>query len=957
MDENLNLQNDKNLPEDPEKIINKPIDNETDGSACSSMAKNAKQKEPLTTKKKVLLYGALFLSIFLLCLCAGFLYGYFNYKKTHAAAEELNYINAELYSPDDYYLYQKLVSPKYAYENDRYFAVLENGGLDGDKHSITVYDKVNRIYREFKAKDYGITEFNDLGKIAVYSAESGDYVIFQHDLKLFSINIKTGVKADVVSADAPGSAISVRTFDYCGGKNFIIAKDNSVNIFSVLSAEENSIILKQSDSTGGDTRPSSNPQSCVALNNNYYFYNVDSKIYKVSLNPPFSGAEEAFSAGSSISNMAASADKLFFISNGRVLYLDIADFKASPKVALENLSSDKLGYIELPESLFVYNEELAVIDRSTATIQFFTTTADGGNNFTFTGKAVATNEKTDNRIYKNTTSSSLYGKNLAFFSGSGVKIVNLTTGEFTEFPISLSNATDFRLLSLGDKSVVVSDGVNVYYKKINGKDESFTEIPDINTEKSVSIYSSSYIFGKYFFLSMGATGKYLTVVDEDSLEVTRQRLNIENSIIAGGGFMTVDADGYLYIYVKSSNSVYKYSVTSNTSEETAANDPIVLTHVKTYDIDFNNLEYAVSLSVDLCENVYALSNNNRIAKIAADGTVKFFNLSLNENLSRYGGAADKKASNLALNYDNKTAYIIYSEQSFILTTDDLENESADNILKPEGLSLSAANGNPDVKKVTVGGKCAFRVNLDKERVFGYEKQLFATDKEYLLIGETGNGYGILLSGEGAGTEILLVKSSEITSGEIIPDDLSVMKVVSSSVNLYRYPVITQNNLCCIYTGEDKPVRLEVGTVIEVVKTFDFNGKTYYYVGCTVNDDEYSGFIPATFTADEIINKTAPKNYKLKQVAVGTVVYDKDMNEVYTFDAVTSVKAGEEENGYVTVIYKKDGTYYSGLIKASDVIKNKDDSLKNFLLITLSTFALFIVAVFFINKKKTYVTES
>ena len=68
MDENLNLQNDKNLPENSAEIINNPIDNEADGSAYSSMAKNAKQKEPLTTKKKVLLYGALFLSIFLLCL-------------------------------------------------------------------------------------------------------------------------------------------------------------------------------------------------------------------------------------------------------------------------------------------------------------------------------------------------------------------------------------------------------------------------------------------------------------------------------------------------------------------------------------------------------------------------------------------------------------------------------------------------------------------------------------------------------------------------------------------------------------------------------------------------------------------------------------------------------------------------------------------------------------------------
>ncbi len=881
-------------------------------------------------KKKILLYALAMLVIFALSLGAGFLYGYFSYKAKNANAEELNVITPTLYSPDDYYLYQKLVSPKYSYETDGYFAVLENGD---DKHVITVYDKNEKIYHSFKAEDYGLSNFTNIGKIAIYSSKKGDYVIFQYDLKLFSINIKTGKKANVVTDTDPSSALTLRSFDY-NGKYFIVAKDNTVNLFGILSDEPDSIILSQMN-----VSEKSNQQSCVAINDDFYFYNVNSTIHKVSLAGFID--DESTPANSSISSMAACSDKLFFISDGNVMYLTTSDFKAVPQTAVKNTSSSLLGNVGVPESVSVYKDQLAIVDATSSTVQYFST--DAKKDFAFTGKAVATNEKTYNRINKATTATSLYGKNVAFLSKGSVKVVDIATGVFTDYGFDYGNFDNIALLSLGESSVAISNGANVVFRKF-ASDEWI--VKDVSRSDPTTIYASAYIFGNYYFLSTGASGDYLIVFDEETFTLNRRKINIEKGIIGSGCFMTVDADGYLYIYVKSSNSVHKYEI----SEE------FDLTLVNDYAVSFGNLEYALSTSVDLCGNFYALSNNDRIAKLSPDGTVKFFNLKLSVNLTENGGVANKKASSFAMNYDNKSAFIVYSEQSFILTTDLLENESADNILKPEGLTLSSSNGNAAISKVSVTGKSAFKVNLSKELVFGYEKQLFATDKEYLIIATTVNGYSVLLAGDDYGdTEILLVKTSELSGEQVSPTDENKLKVVSSAVNLYYYPVITQANSCCI--NDEAVIRLKVGDVIKIEKSFDFNGKEYYFVQCSVNGNDYSGFVPSSFTADGIVNKTKPEDYRIEKVNDGAKIYDENLIEVDVIDNVSSVKVGSSKDGYATVVYKKDGAYRVGLIKESDILTESSDSLKNFLLISLSTFALFVVAVFFINKKKTYVSEN
>ncbi len=887
---------------------------------------NKKTELRISKKKQVLIYVLVFLGVFAISLTLGFLYGIDRYVKS-VTGEEANFCQLELLSPDDYYLYQKLESPKYSAENDSYFAVLENSDT---VHRITVYDKTEKDYYTFDADSYGFTSYANISKIALFSSNGNDYVVVQYDLKLFSINIKTGKKTNIVEEADPANAITSRSFDL-NDQNFVIAKENTVNWYVVSSNENDNVILKKKFAS-----ENSNQQSCVCINENFYFYNVSSTVYKVNLIS--NTVENSTVIHSSINSLTANKDRLFFIAENNVYYIDINDFKAEPNIGIENTVNNVLGKISSPISISVYKDTLSVIDGKTATVQYFDSV-----DFTFTGKAVATNETTFNRISKNTLSMSTYGNKLAFLSNTSVKIVDLSTLTFSEHVFPATSFNTISIVSIGNDSITVSNGEDIFFKKFS--QNTWTAF----SQEKNTFYTSSFMFDKYYFLSSSTTGDYLTVFNENDFnDFVCYTLNAPKGSIDKGSSLTVDIDGNIYFY--NGLTVYKYVLDGND-------------YVFETDFDLNvpslKSEEVFKIGIDLTKNVYALATNNRVFKIDPQGNQTTFNLVLSDNLTEKGGIGSHKANDFSMNFDNKNVYFIFEGESFILSTTNLENQSSDNIEKPTTLSLSGETGDLTVKKVIIENVSAFKVNLEEENVFGYEYQFFTTDKEYLLIGETSNGYAILLSSSvGSNSELILVDKEKLPTEQVSLTTEDCVLVVSSSVNLYHYPIITQDNSCCIY-GDEKPVRLDVGTALNVSKSLNFNGKAYLFVNCQVNGKTYEGYVPKDFTSNEIFNELLPQKFQLVKIKNGTKVYNGENEPIYTFSKVTSLLSAKntENEDTLIVIYDDNGTRKLGVIEKSYLVKNTTDSVKNYVLIILSVVALFLVALFFIYKKKTYVTEN
>ncbi|MBO5285822.1 MAG: hypothetical protein J6B16_02880 [Clostridia bacterium] len=856
----------------------------------------------------------------------------FAFKTTPAQADESTKVETEIFSPNDYFEYYALKSPKYVYEDDKYVVFIEDD--TSVKQTITVYDKTIMAYKVFDD-----INFTSIGKVIVYTSKKTDtpidYLIFQNYLRIYSLNIATGeVKSVVEAKDNSEEDLSSFTFDY-NGEFFAVSTTEDIILYTVSSDDKGRIELK---ATSFNKSFTSTEDVYVALNGKNLFYNLGQSLYSIDLNDVKAGLNpdgvEVAMTSSAFSFLIADETKLYYIANKNISYFDINNFDNGANIAIKNTYFSKLGDVASPYSISFYNGNLLVVDNASNTIQEFSS-----DTFEFTGKAVSTVQYADNRVNANSSGISLYNKTLAVLSPTKVQIIDTVTKKFTDINFTAINPT---MITLGKDKVVIANQNNIEYINYKNFDANKPDWTHVTVKEN--IYGVDYQNDAFHFISADNGNYSLLSFSENDFTLKTTIISVnEPGFIAEGSKLAVDLDGNAYIYNNPNTAIKKFELKDGT-------------YLKTK-------EYTVSTSLgidtDLFGNLYSLSTGNTITKIDVEtDEVSSFTLSVSENLTKYA-SVNSNANAFALNFDDSTVYFTFAGHSFVLKTDGLQNYAVDNIVAPTISELIPTDENADnqVKKVVVTGKNLFNVDFPLENAktinyFTYNERYPATDKEYVVAKELDKFYILL-----ATDEVVLIKKTDISadSFESVTSLEEKAIYVSTNVNLYYFPIMSFENAYCVKLN-NTPVRFEVGCKLTALGELTINGVTYYYVETTYNDTALSGYVPVAFLSEHLSENEVLSDMKYVFVKNGTTVYADDLTtEVYTFSDVTEVRSFETKNGYVKIAFNVNGEEFIGYVKVDNIIIEKDNTVRNALLIIVASILLAFTCIYLIHKKKTYVT--
>ena len=862
-------------------------------------------------------------------------YSLFTFDKQvkSASADEVTLVDTEIFSPNDYYEYYSLKSPKYVYEDDKYVVFIEDE--TGVKQAITVYNKISREYKVFSD-----IEFTSIGKVIVYTSKKTetpiDYLIFQNYLRIYSLNISTGEVNSVVEAkDNSEENLSSYTFDY-NGEFFAVSTTEDIILYTISSDDKGKIELKATSFKKSFT---STEDVYVALNSTTLFYNLGQSLFAVSLNDVKAGlnpdGKEVAMTSSSFTFLIADDSKLYYIANKNISYFDVNDFSKGSNIAIKNSYFSKLGDISSPYSLSFYNGNVLVVDNLSNTIQEFST-----DTFEFTGKAVSTVQYADNRVNANSQSIGLYNKIMAVLTPTKVQLIDTITKKFTDINFTTINPT---MIAIGKEMVVIANQNNIEYINYKNFDANKPNWTHISVKEN--IYACDYQNDSFHFISAD-NGKYsLMSFDEVNFELKTTSISVnEPGFIAEGSKLAVDLDNNVYIYNNPNTAIKKFKLKDG-----------AYTKIKDFTVTSS-----LGIDTDLFGNLFSLSTGNTLCKIDSEtDEISTYKLNVSENLTKYASVTSS-ANAFALNYDDSTVYFIFAGQSFVLSTKSLTNLAIDNISAPTISELipTNENGKNDVKKVVVTGKNVYSVDFPNDNAksshnyFTYNERYQATDLEYIVAGETDKFYILI-----ATDEVALIKKTDLdlTNGTTISDSDKSVMYVSTNVNLYYYPVTSYDNHYCVKL-DNNPVRFNVGQKLDVLGELTVNGVNYYYVQTTFNQTNLLGYVPVSFLSDYLADNKELSNMQHVKVERGAVVYADGLTTVITvFDEETIVRAFESKDGYTKIAFNINGEEMIGYVKTDSIIVKKDNTVRNALLIIIASVALALTSIYLIHKKKTYVT--
>ena len=261
-------------------------------------------------------------------------------------------------------------------------------------------------------------------------------------------------------------------------------------------------------------------------------------------------------------------------------------------------------------------------------------------------------------------------------------------------------------------------------------------------------------------------------------------------------------------------------------------------------------------------------------------------------------------------------------------------------VKYDGESITEFNLSSDVIS---GNICSFALNAVSDKV-----TFIASGEEVIL----GTDRLLNFSFEDFSSQVLFEQNEYIKNLSAINSSSPSTAFVTTTVNLYYLPVITESDDFAIEDVNNSLLKLRNGQLISPLYKINFYGVDFYLADITVNEDTIKGYIPVNFTTKVLSDDVISTTFTMEKVSETKVFADFELtSEVKKLSENEEVKVFEIKQGVATIGYLVDGEYVLGYISEDTIIKAPDTVIKNVVMVVALALCLVVTSLYFINKKK------
>lgn len=559
-------------------------------------------------------------------------------------------------------------------------------------------------------------------------------------------------------------------------------------------------------------------------------------------------------------------------------------------------TSDQLGKITTPNSLYFCGDNLLISDSGVGAVQEFEISS---NTLVWTGFAIAKNKTAFNRITDTAKDIERYGENLAILSEDRISIAKIDQN---------FNAYD------------KDSFINLFAENFGGN------LP------------SQFTLGKNSVLGI----KNSTTVTFLSLDANAQAQ--DKQLNCDFIYDICYQSGYYYALTSLENQLVIYRISDNDLSTTQYGEKLAPKTNPVFTVDvfgnayvFDQAEQIIKLASDLNGNIFAIKKDG-FYRIQDNQPVKIAN-------------ANGELESFTLCFDKEEVYFLYENSEFIYSTTYLPNTAingtyvtsnyvlTDQDSDAKGLSFYKAKAGANVYSVTVDQNDLFQFN-----------NLIEPENCYILICEIPQINHLALVGQNG---VVLIEKSTAEVFDVPFTTQNKTAFISTDVNAYYFPIITQGDLY-VLSNNGLKTKLEKGTEINVKKSFAFAGRDFYYATFSVEGETFVGYLPVDFTVDVLSEDFVYTSWTIRTVNQTNVYSNPDKSQLLTtLSEGTSIRLYSTENGISKIAFKDGEEWKIGYIDTKAIQDKPNTTIRNVLIVLAVTACLCGSITFFVLRKKQF----
>ncbi len=738
-----------------------------------------------------------------------------------------------------------------------------------------------------------------------------------------------------------------------------------------------------------------NPQEAVCLNGNNYVIKYDDVLHQNVLLLPNGTTKTDFSSLSQL--RVLDNNTLLVGDNGSIYLYDIQSYSSKLPVKDSELKQN-IG------SIFDYNGTYLLTCDATKLHAYTlngTTAKLIGNAITcHNNTPVAINSKNeifyvnpDRQLYKNnientapvllasdvTCTKLLANDDFVYFT-TGTEIYRITLADNTLTKLTALSDERFELgkivnpvgISFKDGNLLVTDNAlaTVSEFKVEGDNLVFTGYAIANDKTAYNRIGKDNVDIERYKDTIAVLDSYKLTIFNDANNTDYSSEKFINLFVGNAPNLFALGDKTLITYDGSKVKVFDFTGTELVDVEfegyvkdlcyqsgyfyvlsAVANDSVV------YKVNEKTLEYGVQkrygdkaytvFTVNVSGEVILYPLADGILKLTSDLSGNLFALKsdgiylIKNNKSTKLSIPFGSITSFALNFDKKEVYIIRDGIEKVYLTTALSNDAINALAVP----TSFMKYDTPVKQFDV---CTINDNANLYEVDYQDtnfrfNQLANSTSEYVKVGESGN-FVFLVSHKG----VFIANKADVNTTPIQLTEQNKVAFVATSVRLYNLPVITQDNA---FVQDIPNGKLEKGTRFDVLKSVTVIDKEFYYVGLTIGDKTYVGYIPVSFTANVLSENFEMTEFKLKENVSGVVYSSLNLTEALCVLTDQSVRLYEVKDGVATVGVLIDDVWEYGYMDAKLFVNSASITVRNVLIVLAAIGCICGSTTYFILRKK------
>lgn len=690
--------------------------------------------------------------------------------------------------------------------------------------------------------------------------------------------------------------INCKSFDL--NDNFLVTNTNGVvNLYSI---DDGQLVEKRELNVNAkDLTP-----ICVNLSGTVFFIENSTPSIISSYNSNSGPSKnQLYTSTGDVSHMIAREQTLYIIEGDKVKALSEESInQTATTLGVSQDQYNELGNLISPSSLSFKNESLFIADSSIGAVQEFEIQE---NTLVWTGFAIAKNKTAYNRFTDSICDVERTNDNLAILSGDRITVINLKDFNYLDKSAYLTLFRD----SFGDKlpeDVAVgntsllatnNDGDEIYFYDFNAKQNATNPVKIELPNQINHIHDCCYQSGYYYVL-----------IDVDNQydiykinELTKSVALINDVEDKSNPLFTVDVFGNFHVYSK--------------------NDGFL------------------KLDSDLTGSVYALKT---------DGFYKLINGSFVRQLD---APNDLSLESFTIDFDKKDLYFIAQDNEFVYKTISLNNSAINGISVPTEYKVTDDHAIQDnLKAFTVEeGSNVYSIEVNNEKLLF--NNLTNSEEYYLFVCDIESiGHSLLIGQNG----LVLVSKSNLSVKQLETTQTNEIKYISTSVCAYYYPVIDEFSSYAL-TSQSEKIVLNKGQEIQVKQQLEILDNYYYFATFEYNGQTISGYIPVTFTVDELSVDTNFVTFTIESLKGVKVYFDSSLTRLATtLNKGTAVRLYSTNNGVAEIAYYDGENWVKAYVNQDAIQEKPNTTIRNVLIIlALTACVCGSITFFVIRKKETY----